>query len=466
MDFQTIKQVYFIGIGGIGMSALARFFKSKGKTVQGYDLTQTQLTQALAQEGISIHYEDQPSHLQQLHKEETLVIYTPAIPARLKELQYAQQEGFTLMKRAQVLGLISENKLGIAVAGTHGKTSVSSMIAYLLDHSRVGCDALVGGIIQNYQTNLVLTKQKQEGYIVVEADEFDRSFLQLKPYFSVITSLDADHLDIYKDKEDLKAAFTQFVAQTQDYGKVLVNKKVLEQENLNPMEIHGDIEAYTYSIEEGADFCPKHLTIQEGKYHFDLLCPNNKRLENLSLNYPGLINVENAVAASAVAYLSGATEDEIREALLAYKGVKRRMEYRIQEPNMVYIDDYAHHPTELDAAIGSVRKLYPNKKLTGVFQPHLYSRTQDFAKDFAKSLEALDTIILLDIYPARELPIEGVSSLLIFDQINHEDKKLISKGELLEALKAAETEVLLTLGAGNIGEMVPEIETLMRSQIV
>jgi UDP-N-acetylmuramate--alanine ligase len=463
MEFNNIKSVYFVGIGGIGMSALARYFKHKAKTVSGYDLTETELTKNLVKEDIEIHYEDSLDYIKDLSKEDTLVIYTPAIPKDHKELNYFLENGYTVKKRAEVLGIISKDKLGIGVAGTHGKTSVSSMIAHLLYNSKISCDAILGGIANNYDSNLILSKNA-ETYIVLEADEFDRSFLQLNPYFSVITSLDADHLDIYKDKEDMKEAFSQFIRQTQDFGKLLINRKVLDRENLNPVEIHNDIESYTYSLADEADFYAKNIEIVDGNYKFDIVCPNNKRLENMTLSYPGLVNVENAIVACAVAYLSGAKEEKIREALLSFKGVKRRMEYKVKTPKKVYIDDYAHHPVELEASIGSMKKLYPTRKITGIFQPHLFTRTRDFVDGFAKSLSLLDEVILLDIYPARELPIEGVTSQIIFDKIETENKTLCTKEELLDILKTKDLDVLMTLGAGNIGEMVPQIENLIKNK--
>ncbi|MEN9445323.1 MAG: hypothetical protein RIS47_2214, partial [Bacteroidota bacterium] len=440
MDTHSYQAYYFIGIGGIGMSALARFFNAMGKTVGGYDRTQTLLTLAIEKEGISVHYADDITCVESvfLEKNNTLVIYTPAIPENHTELNYFLKNGFQLIKRAAVLGLITRQFKGIAVAGTHGKTTVSTLTGHLLFQSAVKAAAILGGISINYQTNLLLPKPDDE-FVVVEADEYDRSLLQLYPYLAVVTALDADHLDIYGDRDAIVDTFNQFVSQINS-GGILIHKYGLDWNFAK----RSDIRIFSYSIDYG-DFHTQSLKLIDGYYHFDLIGPG-VCFRNLILNVPGLVNVENAIVASASAFLCGASESEIRAGLLSFTGIRRRMEYVVREDNQIYIDDYAHHPAELAAAIDSVRRLFPERNIKGIFQPHLYSRTRDFATGFAESLSMLDELILLDIYPARELPIDGVTSEIILDKVTLEKKSIMTKLEVLEYLSKCEVDILLTLG--------------------
>ncbi|MRT94189.1 UDP-N-acetylmuramate--L-alanine ligase [Ancylomarina sp. 16SWW S1-10-2] len=455
MNIENFKNIYFVGIGGIGMSAIARYFKAIGKNVFGYDRTQTLLTGELEKEGIDIIFSDDLDQIPEiyLNKEETLVVYTPAIPSSHKQLSFFKIEEFALMKRAQVLGLLSDPLNGIGIAGTHGKTTVSSLTAHIFKNSTHECNAFLGGIARNYNTNLLLSKKSK--WVVIEADEFDRSFLQLHPQVAVVTSMDADHLDIYGKKEELEKTFQNYVGQIKKDGH-LVYKKGLP---LNPKEIN----LHSYSLEEEADFYAKNLKLEKGLYQFDLVHPKGC-IKGLKLSYPGRINVENAVAASAVALICGISENELRLALNNFLGVRRRFDYRIKSDNLVFIDDYAHHPKELWESISSVRAIYPDKKITGIFQPHLFTRTRDFADDFAKSLDLLDELILLDIYPARELPIKGVDSNLILSKMKKKGL-LCTKNELIKRIEQSEIEVLLTLGAGDIDKLVEPIEQVLNQRI-
>ncbi|MBE9466946.1 MAG: UDP-N-acetylmuramate--L-alanine ligase [Bacteroidetes bacterium] len=453
MDIKNLHNVYLIGIGGIGMSAIARYFKSLNLNVAGYDKTQSPLTEELINEGINIHFNDNIDNIPKLFTKDnnsTLIIYTPAIPKNHIEYNYFKANNFQLYKRSKVLGLISNDKQGVAVAGTHGKTTVSALIAHILKQSKFDCSAFLGGISNNYKSNLLLSKKSN--LVVVEADEFDKSFLQLLPYFAVVTSVDADHLDIYGNEENLKKSFAQFIKQIKPNGKLLIKKSIDINYDLNK-----GVKKYTYSLREKSDFYANKINLSNGIYYVDIVTPE-KVFEKVEIGLPGLFNVENSIAAFAVTYLLGIEEQCLRDALSSSKGVMRRFNYIVKTNNLVYIDDYAHHPNELKAAISSTRELYPNKKITGIFQPHLYSRTRDFAIDFAKSLDLLDCLILLDIYPAREMPIEGVSSQIIFDKVNIENKVLCSKSELINILKKIDIEVLLTLGAGDIGRLVKPIK--------
>lgn len=463
---EKFENIYFVGVGGIGMSALARFFKSKGRHVCGYDRTETELTKKLTEEGIEIHYTDDVNLIpKNFTKENTLVVYTPAVPIEYSEYQHFIKNGYKIMKRSEVLGFITNNKLSICVAGTHGKTSTSAITAHILRNSAVDCSAFLGGIVNNYNSNLILQKNpNKETYIVCEADEFDRSFLRLNPYFAIITSLEADHLDIYENKEQVRESFIQYIKQIQPFGTLLINKKVIETELQDVREIHPDIELYSYSLDEGADFYAENIRVSDGCFLFDIVMPNNKRMDGMITHYPGLHNVENAIASCVTAYLCGATETEIKEGLKSFNGVRRRFEYRIRTEKLVFIDDYAHHPTELKAIIGSLKYMYPKKKLTVVFQPHLYTRTRDFAEDFAKSLSLADDLVLLDIYPARELPIKGVTSNIIFDNVEISNKIQCSKAELLDVLKNKNIEILLTVGAGDIDMFLEPIENILKSK--
>ncbi|MDP3642980.1 MAG: UDP-N-acetylmuramate--L-alanine ligase [Bacteroidota bacterium] len=452
LKFSDIKQVYFLGIGGIGMSALARYFASKGITVSGYDRTKTELTLQLEEEGISVHYEDDPSLLPaKFYISNSLVVYTPAVPSTHQELNALIDRGFNIHKRAEVLGIICNNGRTIAVAGTHGKTSVSTMTAHILKTSELGCAAFLGGISKNYQTNLLLDSTGSE-WIIAEADEFDRSFLQLKPELAVITSMDADHLDIYGSHEKVIESFQLFAGNIREGGSLVLKKGL-------PVgfETEAKYNSYTYSITENAGFCAENIELKDGYYQFDLKTPET-RIEKLVLKYPGLLNVENAVAASALALLSGVSPEEIRQALATYSGVKRRFDIQLNNGTFVLIDDYAHHPEELRATIQSVREIYQDRTITGVFQPHLYSRTKDFAEGFARSLDLLDEIVLLDIYPARELPIEGVSSELIFNQIRNKNKILCTKAELQKLAGRFKPGIVIMMGAGDIDTLVEPVK--------
>ncbi len=454
MDFNKIDNVYFIGIGGIGMSAIARYFNFLGKKVSGYDRTQTELTDALLNEGIDIHFNDDVSLIgdEFKDKDRTLIIFTPAIPAHNLELNYFIDNGYEIFKRAEVLGLITINKKGIGIAGTHGKTTVTTLTSHLLKQSHVDCSAFLGGISKNYESNLLVSDKSE--YVVVEADEFDRSFLNLYPNIAVITSMDADHLDIYGKKEHLINSFNEFANQINKGGKLIIKK------GLDYPVVDG-VETLTYSINEKADFYTENLKIVDGCYEFDVVTPDNT-LKGIRLGMPGRVNVENSIAAIAVAHSVGVTEEEIKASLKDFHGINRRFDVQIKTDKVIFIDDYAHHPEELNASIGSVKELYPNKKVTGIFQPHLFTRTRDFVDGFAEALSKLDKLILLDIYPARELPIEGVSSKIILDKVTLSDKMICSKEELLDVIKKEKIEVLITLGAGDIDKLVKPIKSLLK----
>lgn len=431
---------YFIGAGGIGMSALERFFLSLGKNVVGYDKTQTELTSQLILEGINIHFEDNIDLIPDgITKENTLVIYTPAVPKDHLELNYFLTNDFKVMKRSEVLGEITRHTYNIGVAGTHGKTTTSSILGHILKVANVECTAFLGGIAENYDSNIILNGSK---YTVAEADEFDRSFLKLSPKLAIITSDDADHLDIYGERDEVKKSFQEFGAIVEE--KLFV-RKGLEFNN-----------AYTYGVDVDADYNAYNVRIIDGHYVFDVQTPNGS-LKDVGILLPGYHNMENAVGALAVADYMGVPHEKIREALSTFIGVKRRFN-RFEINDKIYIDDYAHHPTELDAAIRSVRELYPGKKVLGVFQPHLFTRTRDFADDFAKSLSKLDSLILLDIYPARELPIEGITSNFLLEKVDLQEKLVSSLDNSLNEIKKQDFDVLLTVGAGNIDTIVKPIK--------
>ena len=462
MNFNNIKQVYFLGIGGIGMSAIARYFNTQKIAVMGYDKTETELTKNLVNEGIKIHYTDQGSELANFgfNPETTLVVLTPAIPKNHEEYNWFQQNSFTILKRSQVLGIITDAYKTAGVAGTHGKTTTSTLLAHILKQSSVDCAAFLGGVSTNYNSNLLLHQTHQtetkNQLMVGEADEFDRSFLTLHPSIGIITSTDADHLDIYGEHEALKKSFADYASQVRD---VLFIKKELElyaelklADNTNRIK--------SYSITQQADVYATNITIIGDTYYFDLHA-GDIILANLHLGIPGLHNVENAVAASAAALHAGVSSDELRNGLATFTGVKRRFEYKLKSPNLVYIDDYAHHPTELSAIIGSVKKMYAGKKVLAIFQPHLYSRTRDFVDGFAESLSMADEVILLDIYPARELPIAGITSQIIFDKITQPNKTLCTKADVLNLLTKKQLEVVLTVGAGDIDTLVEPIATYL-----
>ncbi|MGN1226789.1 MAG: UDP-N-acetylmuramate--L-alanine ligase [Candidatus Cryptobacteroides sp.] len=449
-----MQKIYFIGIGGIGMSAIARYYKFKGYEVSGYDRTPSELTRQLEKEGIAIHYEDRPELLPE-DKEDSLIVYTPAIPNELQELDKAKNEGYRLLKRSQVLGELTRGERTLAVAGTHGKTTTSSLIAHILESSGVGCNAFLGGIALNYGTNYLFNANS---LVVVEADEFDRSFLQLHPHISVITAMDADHLDIYGTLENMQQAYRDYAAQVEE-GIVAKLGLPLEQK---------DFKAHIYSYhldDERADFHAADMKVQEdGHYVFDLVHPNG-RIRDIRVGALGRLNVENSVAAAAVCLLQGVEEEQIREGIGTFKGVKRRLEEHLNSQKITYIDDYAHHPAEIRAALSSIKEMFPQRKLTAIFQPHLYSRTRDFAEEFAEALSLADQAVLLDIYPARERPIEGVSSELIFKDIDCKEKELLAYGELLDWLKSRDLDVVASLGAGNIDRLVPPITELLKERI-
>ena len=451
MDVNTLKSVYFIGAGGIGMSALVRYFLSKGKKVGGYDRTPSELTLKLIEEGADIHYEEAPEKIPGEFKnpESTLVVYTAAMPEDHILLQYFRKHGFTIYKRAQVLGMLTRSSKGLCAAGTHGKTTTSTMTAHLLHQSPVGCDAFLGGISKNYGTNLLLSDNS--AYVVIEADEFDRSFHWLSPYATIITSTDADHLDIYGTEEAYLESFNHYTSLIQPGGTLVIREGIRLQPRLQE-----GVRLYTYSSESG-DFHAENIRIGGGEIVFDYVSPLGN-ISDVQLGVPVAINIENGIAAMAFAQLSGVSNEDIKTGMASFRGVDRRFDFKIKTDKVVYLSDYAHHPEEIKQSIISMRALYGDKKLTGVFQPHLYTRTRDFYQEFADSLSLLDEVILTDIYPARELPIEGVSSELIYDNLRPGmDKTLCKKEEVIDILKEKEIEVLITLGAGDIENYAPQI---------
>ena len=436
------------------MSAIARYYNFKGYKVSGYDRTPSELTNKLEQEGIAIHYEDRPDLLPE-DKENSLVIYTPAIPNELEELAKARREGYRLLKRSQVLGELTKGERTLAVAGTHGKTTTSSLIAHILEHSRVGCNAFLGGIALNYGTNFLFNANS---LVVVEADEFDRSFLQLHPQLSVITAMDADHLDIYGDLEHMQQAYREYAAQVEE-GIVAKFGLPLEQKDFKA-------HIYSYHLEdERADFHARNLRLSpDGHYSFDLVHPKGV-IEDIRVGTLGKLNVENSVAAAAICILQGVEEEQIKEGIGTFKGVKRRLEEHLNTPEATYIDDYAHHPEEIRAALSSIREMFPGRQILAIFQPHLYTRTRDFAAEFAQALSMADKLALLEIYPARELPIEGVSSEIIYKDVTCKEKVLLRYEELTEWLKGEKTDVVVSLGAGNIDRLVEGITEALKEKI-
>ena len=458
MNIHTIKSVYFIGAGGIGMSALVRFFLSKGKDVSGYDRTPTELTERLNQEGASIHYEDNVKLIPQnfMDKETTLIVYTPAVPDSHTELTFFREHGFNIMKRSQVLGMLTKTGKGLCVAGTHGKTTTSTMAAHLLHQSHVGCNAFLGGISKNYDTNLLLSDSSD--YIVIEADEFDRSFHWLTPYASVITATDADHLDIYGTKEAYLESFQHYTTLIQPGGALILHEGL----ELQP-KLQEGVRQYTYSQDSG-DFHAANIRIGGGEIFFDLVSPFGN-IQDIQLGVPVLINIENGIAAMALAQLSGANAEEIKHGMASFKGVDRRFDFKIKNDRIAFLSDYAHHPEEIRQSILSLRALYPDKKLTAIFQPHLYSRTADFYKEFADSLSLLDEVILTEIYPAREKPIPGVTSELIYDNLRPGiEKSICRKEDLLRLLPQKSLDVLIVLGAGDLNDYVPQITDILNNR--
>ena len=451
-----IKNVYFLGIGGIGMSALARYFNAKGYEVAGYDRTESALVKELESEGIQIHTDDNVDFIAADFKNPnyTLVVFTPAVPETLKEFTFFRKNGFTIMKRAQVLGEITRSERGICIAGTHGKTTTCTMTAHILSSSHIGCSAFLGGISRNFDKNILITDKND--LVVVEADEFDHSFLSLTPYMAVITATDADHLDIYKTETEYRKAFEDFSALVKPGGTLIVKKGLPIQPR-----VKGNVRLLTYSINEG-DFHAENIRVGGGDIVFDFVHPTGK-ICDIKLGVPVHINIENGIAAMALALLNGVPYDEIRDAMASYSGVRRRFEFHIKQDNLALIDDYAHHPMELKASIESIKALYPGKKITGIFMPHLYTRTRDLADNFAKSLSLLDEVILLPIYPAREEPIPGITSEWLLSKITQPDKRVCSKEGLLDYLRDKDNhfEVVATLGAGDVDLMLPQIKDIL-----
>ena len=452
----TFTKYYFLGIGGIGMSALARYFNSKGFQVAGYDRTETKLTKDLQAEGIAVSYEEEGTHIPADFRKakNTLVVITPAVPQNNPQLLYFQEHNFSIQKRAEVLGNITRQSKGICIAGTHGKTTTSTITAHLLYQSQVNCNAFLGGIANNYNTNLLISKESN--LVVIEADEYDRSFHQLSPYMAVITSADPDHLDIYETADAFRESFEHFTSLIRTGGALIMRKGI----DIVPRLKKG-VKLYTYSMDEGGDFTAENIRTAKGEIRFDFVTPTD-RVANVRLGVPARINIENSVAAMALAWLNGVTAEELRAGISSFSGIYRRFNLVCKTEKTVYMDDYAHHPSELNASISSIRDLYPDRKITGIFQPHLYSRTRDFATAFADALSQLDELILLDIYPARELPMEGVSSELIFRDVKLERKTLCSNENLLSLLKEKELDVVVTFGAGDIDKMVPKIKELVK----
>lgn len=450
----SYKNIYFIGIGGIGMSAIARYYKFKGCNVSGYDKTPSELTGELIAEGIGVHYEDNTDFIPK-DVENTLVVYTPAIPHDLKELLYVQEHGYTLLKRSKTLGEIAKGQRCLAVAGTHGKTTTSTLLAHIFTDSKVGCSAFLGGISKNYDTNLLVSHNPT---IVAEADEFDRSFLQLFPEIAVITAMDADHLDIYGDLKHVHEAFQAFAGQV---SGTVITKLGLD---ITPNHTKARIMRYSYN-DPRADFYADNLRKDEcGYFTFNLKYPDGV-IKDCRVGVPGWVNVENAVAASAIALVYGIDPEAIRHALGTFLGVKRRFDIHVNHPGCAYIDDYAHHPNEISTAISSMRDIFPGRRLTAIFQPHLYTRTRDFADEFAKALSAVDKLILLDIYPAREEPIPGVSSRLVFDKVTAPEKVLLKKEMLMKYLEDEKIDTLITFGAGNIDRFIPQITEMLSKRV-
>lgn len=450
MELENIQRVFLVGIGGIGMSGLARYFKKRGCVVCGYDKTGTPLTEALMNEGIPVVFMDDEDSIQVSFLENdsnTLIVYTPAIPSNSKILNFFKDGGYTMKKRSEVLGILSKGMFTIAIAGTHGKTTTSSIMAHVLKDSGYDCSAFLGGIATNYESNVLFGDNNT---MVVEADEFDRSFLTLHPDIAIVTSMDADHLDIYGDKSHLVDSFKQFTSQIKEGGR-LIYRQGLDLDN-----------GKSYSANVVADAQAVNVRIKEGSFFFDFK-NENQFIENIQLGLPGLHNIENAVAAIEVALHLGISPDKIRKALANFLGVKRRFEYVVKTADHVYIDDYAHHPEELRACIQAVKSLYPNKKLTAIFQPHLFTRTRDFADGFAEVLSMIDNLIMLEIYPARELPIEGVNSAMILDNLKSTNKQILSKQNAIDYVLHNKPELLLTVGAGDIDTLIQPLKTILQN---
>lgn len=451
VQLDDIKKVYFIGIGGIGMSAIARYFKFHGRAVSGYDKTETALTKQLVEEGIPVHYDD---NLELAPKDADLVVFTPAIPKDHSELNFYRNNNFPLLKRSEVLGVITEGSFNICVAGTHGKTTITTMIAHLLRHTGYGCNAFLGGVAVNYNSNYW---SDARNVCVVEADEYDRSFLRLSPDIAVITAMDADHLDIYGTPEAMEDAYIDFSKRVKRGGWMI------SKHGLSRGAALESTHQLTYSLnDKGADVHAENIRMENGSYHFDVIT-RLWTLNDVNLNMGGLHNIENVIAAIMIAHHLGIADDKIKAAVADFRGVKRRFEYMIKTPSLVFVDDYAHHPEELRALISGARKLFPDKQCTVIFQPHLFTRTRDFAKEFAASLDLADEVVLLPIYPARELPIEGVTSSMILDQMTIAKKQILDKPAVLEYIKEQKKEnwLLITAGAGDIDTLLQPIKTIL-----
>ena len=458
MELKDIKAVYFIGAGGIGMSALARYFIHKGLVVAGYDKTPSTLTQQLEKEGMVIHYRENADEIPHACRDNKscLVVYTPAIPAEHQELQYFRNNGFEVQKRAQVLGMLTRSHKGLCVAGTHGKTTTSTMCAHIMHQSHVDCNAFLGGISKNYGTNYILSKTSD--YVVIEADEFDRSFHWLRPWMSVITATDPDHLDIYGTKEAYLESFRHYTELIQPGGALIIHKNLEMKPN-----VQEGVKTYTYSRDEG-DFHAENIKIENGNITFDFISPV-ENVTNVKLGQPVPINIENGVAAMALAQLNGCTAEELRYGMSTYHGVERRFDFKINDDRHVLLSDYAHHPKEILQSAKSLRELYQGRKLTAIFQPHLYTRTRDFYKDFADALSHFDEVILTEIYPAREAPLPGVTSQLIYDNLKSGvEKSMIQKADVLNMVKSRDFDVLIILGAGDLDNMVPQITRILEDK--
>jgi UDP-N-acetylmuramate--alanine ligase len=460
IDFRNIEGIYFVGIGGIGMSALALYFRRGGYTIAGYDRSESSITWRLGEEGCYITYDDDVAGMPDLfrdpeNKEKILVVYTPAIPADSRILEFFRQKDYRIFKRAEILGELSENTDALAISGTHGKTTVSTMTAHLLAQSEIGCSAFLGGISKNYNSNLIISGSR---FTVMEADEFDRSFLRLSPYMAVVTSMDADHLDIYGNRETMIAAYNEFCARVRKGGKLFVNFRVRHE-----IIVPSGVSVFTYGSDVQSDYHSFDIINHGNYYTFDMKTPAGV-IRDLRFPFPGIINIENFTAAAAVAMNCGVTEDEIRKAALLFKGVKRRFDIRFEMPLLTYIDDYAHHPEEIRSFIKSVKEYFRGRRITGIFQPHLYSRTRDHAEGFAASLDELNEVILLPIYPAREKPIEGVTSGLILEKMKLKKKRLMEPVDIIKFLMDADLDVLLTIGAGDIDKLAGPIEEMLRSK--
>ncbi|MBP3850017.1 MAG: UDP-N-acetylmuramate--L-alanine ligase [Prevotella sp.] len=454
MNIKDIKAVYFVGAGGIGMSAIARYFLKKGLVVAGYDKTPSALTKQLEQEGMLIHYDEDIDMIPQACRDAAscLVIFTPAIPEEHQELQFFRKNGFEIQKRAQVLGTLTHEHKGLCVAGTHGKTTTSTMCAHIMHQSQLDCNAFLGGISKNYGTNYILS---DSDFVVIEADEFDRSFHWLSPYMTVITSTDPDHLDIYGTKEAYLESFRHYTELIKPEGALIIHRDLEMKENLP-----AGVRRYDYALSEG-DFHAENVRIENGEITFDFISPIES-VKNVELGQPIPINIENGVAAMAMAQLAGCTADELRYGMMTYGGVDRRFDFKIKNDRLVFLSDYAHHPKEIYQSAKSIRELYKNRKITAIFQPHLYTRTRDFYKDFADALSQLDEVVLTEIYPARELPIEGVTSQLIYDNLAPGvEKQMIQKADVLQFVQQHSFDVLIVLGAGDLDNLVPEITNIL-----